>query len=150
MRSSRIAYMYMIVCTAYRPTWYHRCKKTLTPRIKHVKNTFFMKKIKNVKKRWIKNVVDKLTKLIKPNEKFFSKITVLICMITSEGYGSSWENFVIAVMLNPSLKSRGGLECPKRPGKKSEAAPCNVISVLIAEVTFIHSFWGWVHIVSLP
>src|SRR6218665_1452143 len=28
------------------------------------------------------------------------------------------------------------------PGKKSEAAPCNVISVLIAEVTFIHSFWG--------
>jgi len=29
-----------------------------------------MKKIKNVKKRWIKNVIDKLTKLIKSNEKF--------------------------------------------------------------------------------
>ena len=27
-------------------------------------------RIKNVKKRWIKNVIDKLTKLIKPNEKF--------------------------------------------------------------------------------
>ena len=65
-----------------------------------------MKKIKNVKKRWIKNVVDKLTKLIKPNEKFFSKITILICMTTFEGYGSSWENFVIPAMLNPSLKSR--------------------------------------------
>ena len=48
-----------------------------------------MKKIKNVKKRSIKNVVDKLTKLIKPNEKFPSKITVLICMPTFEGYDSS-------------------------------------------------------------
>jgi len=39
----------------------HRCKKTLTPRIKNVKNAFFMKKNKNVKKRKIKNVVDRLT-----------------------------------------------------------------------------------------
>ena len=31
-----------------------------------------------------KNVVDKLRKLIKPNEKFPNKITVLICM-TFEG-----------------------------------------------------------------
>jgi len=38
-----------------------------------------------------KNVVYKLTKLIKPSEKFPSKITVLglICMTTFEGYGSS-------------------------------------------------------------
>jgi len=36
-----------------------------------------------------KNVVDKLTKLIKPNEKFLRKITVLICMKIFEGYGSS-------------------------------------------------------------
>ena len=33
-------------------------KKTLTPRIKNVKNVFFMKQIKNVKKRWIKSLVD--------------------------------------------------------------------------------------------
>jgi len=65
-----------------------------------------MKEIKNVKKRWIKNVVDKLTKLIKPNKKFISKITVLTCMTKFEVYGSSWENFVIVAMLNPSLKSR--------------------------------------------
>jgi len=45
-----------------------------------------MKKIKNVKKRCIKNVVDKLTKLIKPSQKFSSKITFLICMTTFEGY----------------------------------------------------------------
>jgi len=43
--------------------------KKLTSGIKSVENAFFMKKLKNVKKR-IKNVVDKLTKLIKPNEKF--------------------------------------------------------------------------------
>ena len=36
----------------------------------------------------IKKFVDKLTKLIKSNEKFRSKITVLICMTTFEGYGS--------------------------------------------------------------
>jgi len=46
----------------------HRCKKTLTPRIKNVKKRVFYWKIKNVKKRWIKNVVEKLTKLIKPSE----------------------------------------------------------------------------------
>ena len=45
--------------------------------------------IKNVKKRLIKNVVDKLTKLIKTNEKFPSKIIVLICMTTFEGYDIS-------------------------------------------------------------
>ena len=71
----------------------HRCKKTLTPKNKNVKNAFY-EKIRNFEKRWIKNVVDKLTKLIKPNEKFPSKITVLICMTTCEGYGSSWENFL--------------------------------------------------------
>jgi len=65
-----------------------------------------MKKIKNVKKRWIKNIVEKSMKLIKPNEKFHSEITVLICMTTFDGYGSSWENFFIAAMVNPSLKSR--------------------------------------------
>jgi len=36
-----------------------------------------------------KNVVGKLIKLIKPNDKFPSKITVLTCMTTFEGYGSS-------------------------------------------------------------
>ena len=30
---------------------------------------FYEKKLKNVKKRWIKNVVDKLTASRKPNEK---------------------------------------------------------------------------------
>jgi len=43
--------------------------KTLTPRLKNVKNAFIMKKIKNLNKRLIKNVVDKYTKLFKPNEK---------------------------------------------------------------------------------
>jgi len=52
--------------------------KTLTPRIKNVKKCVFTKKIKNVKKRRIKTVVDKLTELFKPNEKFSSKITVLV------------------------------------------------------------------------
>jgi len=61
-----------LTLTNYLP---HRCKKTLTPRIKNIKNAFFMKKIKKT----LKNVVDKLIKLIKPNEKFPSKITVLIC-----------------------------------------------------------------------
>ena len=37
-----------------------------------------MKKIKNVEKRWIKNVVDKLTTSRKLSEKIPSKITVLI------------------------------------------------------------------------
>ena len=60
-----------------------------------------MKIMKNVKKRWIKNVVDILTKLIKPNEKFYSKIIVFICMKTFEGYGTAWENIFIAAMLNP-------------------------------------------------
>jgi len=44
--------------------------KTLTPRIKNVKNAVFMKEIKNVKERWIRNVVDKLAKLFKPNKEF--------------------------------------------------------------------------------
>jgi len=31
---------------------------------------------------------------MKPNEKFLSKITVLICITTIEGYGTAWaENF---------------------------------------------------------
>jgi len=30
---------------------------------------------------------------MKPNEKFPSKIALLICMTTFEGYGSSWQNF---------------------------------------------------------
>ena len=62
--------------------------------------------MKNVKNRWIKNGVDKLTKVIKPNEKFPNKITVLICMTAFEGYSSSWERVFIADVLNPSLKSR--------------------------------------------
>jgi len=41
-----------------------------------------------------KNIADKLAKLIKPNEKFPSEITVLICITTFEGYGCSWENFI--------------------------------------------------------
>ena len=42
----------------------------------------------NVKKTLNKNVVNKLTKLIKPNKKLPRKITVLICVSTFEGYGS--------------------------------------------------------------
>ena len=80
--------------------------KKLTPRIKNVKNVFFMKKNKkNVKKRWIKNVLDKLTKLIKPNEKFQSKITVLICMTTFQVYCFFVRELFIADMLHSSLKS---------------------------------------------
>ena len=45
-----------------------------------------MKIMKNVKKRWIKNVDDKYTQLFKPNEKFSSKITVFMCMTTSDSY----------------------------------------------------------------
>jgi len=36
----------------------------------------------------------KLPKLVKPNEKFPSKIIALMCMTTFEGYGSSWADFV--------------------------------------------------------
>jgi len=39
-------------------------------------------------------------------EKFSSKITVLVCMTTSDSYGSPSENFLIAAVLNPSFKSR--------------------------------------------
>jgi len=39
-------------------------------------------------------VVEKLTKFIKPNEKFLSKLAVLICMTTSEGKFSSSDNFL--------------------------------------------------------
>ena len=46
-----------------------------------------MKKLKTLKK--LNKNVDKLTKLIKTNEKIPSEITVLICMTTFEGYGSS-------------------------------------------------------------
>jgi len=50
-------------------------------------------------------VDDKLPRLFKPNEKFPSKkMTILKCMTTFEGYGSSWETF-IAAMLKTSLKS---------------------------------------------
>ena len=47
------------------------------------------KNLKTLNKKLRSNVVDKLTKLIKPNEKFRRKITVLIYMTTFEGYGSS-------------------------------------------------------------
>jgi len=49
-----------------------------------------MKTIRNVKKL-NKNIVQKLIKLVKPNEIFHSKITVLIhvCMTTFDCYGSS-------------------------------------------------------------
>ena len=39
-----------------------------------------------------------------------------------------------------SIPFSGGLKCPNSPGEKSETAPCDSIAVLIAEVTFIHSF----------
>jgi len=42
---------------------------------------------------------------MKPNEKFSSKMTVLICMTTFEGYGTSSENFY-SCHVNPSLKIR--------------------------------------------
>ena len=47
-------------------------KITFTPRIKNVKNAF-LQKIKT-----LKNVIDKLTILIKPNEKIPSKINSLV------------------------------------------------------------------------
>ena len=82
-------------------------KKTLTPRIKNVKNRVFMN-LKKSLKMLNKKVVDKLTKLIKPNEKFASKITVLTCMTTFDGYGYSpcMRELFIAAVLHPSPKSR--------------------------------------------
>ena len=50
-----------------------------------------MKKLNETLK--IKNVVDKLKNFIKQNERFPCKITVLMCMTTFQGYGSSCENF---------------------------------------------------------
>jgi len=50
-----------------------------------------MKRIKKLQKALNKNIVDKLTKLIKPNEKFPQSLdanTVLMCMSTFEDYGS--------------------------------------------------------------
>jgi len=52
---------------------------------KNVNNAFY-EKMKKPLKHWIKHIVDKLRKLIKPNEKFPSKITILICTTTFEGY----------------------------------------------------------------
>jgi len=57
--------------------------------MKNVKKRAFMKKIKKTLTTLNKNVFDKLTKLINRSEKISSKITVLICMTTFEGYGSS-------------------------------------------------------------
>jgi len=42
----------------------------------------------------INTVVNEYTKLCKPNEKFLIKITVLVCMATTESYGSLSENFL--------------------------------------------------------
>ena len=85
---------------------FHRCKNMLTPKIKKtVKKRAFIKNIKNMKKRWIKDV-DKLAKLIKANEKFSSKITVLVCMTTFEATALHKRIFFTAAMLNPSPKSR--------------------------------------------
>jgi len=50
-----------------------------------------MKKIKNVKKTL--NKLTKLTNFIKPNEKFPSKVTVLICITMFEGYIALHERF---------------------------------------------------------
>jgi len=41
-----------------------------------------------------KQVVNKLTKLMKPKN-FPSKITVLMCTTTFEGYCSSWDSLII-------------------------------------------------------
>jgi len=38
-----LKYAYVILCDNKRSITYHRCKKTLTPRIKNIKNAFFMK-----------------------------------------------------------------------------------------------------------
>jgi len=46
--------------------------------MKNVKKRVFMEKVKNVKKRWIKNFADKLTKLLNQMTKFHTKITVLV------------------------------------------------------------------------
>ena len=61
---------------------------------KTLKTRFLMKIIESVKKTLNKNVDDKYTQLFKPNEKFSSKITVFVCMTTSDSYGSSSENFL--------------------------------------------------------
>jgi len=45
--------------------------------------------VKNVDPKNKKNV-DRLTKLIKSNERFPSKISVLLFMTRFQGYGSSW------------------------------------------------------------
>ena len=84
--------------------------KTLTPRIKKPLKTSFYEEIRNVTKRWIKNVVDKLTKLFKPNEKFSTTIyCVSVLYIVHDNVWELWlfiREFPIAAMLNPSVKSR--------------------------------------------
>jgi len=50
-----------------------------------------MEKIKNTFKQCNKNVVDKFIKLLKPNEKFSSKM----CMTTIQSYGSLSQNFLL-------------------------------------------------------
>src|SRR6218665_662504 len=63
-------------------------QKKFTPRIKNfINHIFFIKK--NVKKRLIKNVVDKYRKYSNQIKKFSSKITVLVCTTSFESYGSS-------------------------------------------------------------
>ena len=65
-----------------------------------------MKKIKKtVKIRWIKDVVGKLTNLIKP-KKFPNKILLLSEHAWQRGLRLFGREFCIAAMLNPSLKSR--------------------------------------------
>ena len=65
-------------------------------------------KNKHVKKRSIKNVVDKWTKLFKPGEKISNKITVLGLHSVHDNVWELWlciREFPLYAMLNPSLKS---------------------------------------------
>ena len=84
----------------------HRCKKTLTPRIKNVKKRFEKKELN---KHWIKNVVDKITNYSKQMKKFFGKIIVLVSYSVHDNVWEIWlfiREFRIAAMLNSSLRNR--------------------------------------------
>jgi len=95
---------YMYTCA-----FTHRCKKTLTRRIKKTLKPRFYEKVKKTLKMFNKKRCDKWTKLFKPNEKVSSKITLLVSYSVHDNVSELWlliREFTIVAMLNPSLKSR--------------------------------------------
>jgi len=63
-----------------------------------------MKKIKNVKKRWIKNVVDKLKKLLNEMTKILSKVAVLVSYNVHDNVWQLWL-FIKRIFYSAHVKS---------------------------------------------